>query len=558
MTAVNQSMMTHSPIGMVVFDDKGDVVTYNLTALSILKLDKPVESIKQFSDQIQRSFHEVLQKEELEFRSGSLRIWLRYYFEDNQKQILLTICQDPEYFELEKIILESFDEILVTDEQGTITKISSRCKELYGLSAEDLIGKNTKELEEKGIFTPSLTPKVLERKEKVSSIQMTCTGKKLYVIGNPIFDEDGNLYRIIFNSREVSEIEALESRLYETEALLDQYKKELKHLKQIVSDQKDIVYKSKSMKQVYELAEKVAQVDSTVLIVGETGVGKGMMARYIHQESSRKDYKMIEINCGAIPENLIESELFGYEGGAFTGAQKEGKKGVIELAEGGTLFLDEVGELPLHVQVKLLQFLQDKKFRRVGGREFVQVDTRIIAATNQDLTKLVKEKKFREDLYYRLNVIPISIPPLRHRKEDIPVLADYLLTRLNAKYDLNKKMEQEVYQTFMKYSWPGNVRELENLIERLFVTSEGKRITCEDLPPHLKEEQNTKNGLVVKDIYPLKQAVEEVEKQLISMAYQTYKNTYKCAEVLEVNQSTIVRKMKKYSFIPGGSSHDHY
>lgn len=558
MTKTLKSMIDHSPIGMVLFNDKGEVLCYNRSALTLLSMDEPLLKIEQFSDRIKNAFHEVLKQDQLAFRTGAIRFHFKHFYENDRKQTLLSISHDPEFMELEKIIHGSFDEILVTDQTGTITKISSRCKELYGVGAEELIGKNTIELEEKGIFTPSLTPKVLEKKEKVSCIQVTCTGKKLYVIGNPIFDDEGNLYRIVFNSREVSEIEALENRLHETEALLDQYKRELKHLKQIVLDKKEIVYKSNSMKQVYELAKRVAQVDSTVLIVGETGVGKGMMARYIHEQSSRKQHKIIEVNCGAIPDNLIESELFGYEGGAFTGAQKQGKKGVIELAEGGTLFLDEIGELPLHVQVKLLQFLQDKTFRRVGGGDLVHVDTRIIAATNQDLTMLVKEKKFREDFYYRLNVIPISIPPLRHRKEDIPVLADYLLERLNAKYDLNKKIDEEVYQTLLQYSWPGNVRELENLMERLFVTSEGKSITVSDLPEHLIEPKHSSTGLLVKNIYPLKQAVEEVEKQLISMAYETYKNTYKCAEVLEVNQSTIVRKMKKYSFIAGGKNHGNH
>ena len=219
---------------------------------------------------------------------------------------------------------------------------------------------------EQGIFNPTLIPRVLKERKKVSGVQVTHTGKKLYVTGNPVFDEKGNLYRVVFNSREVSEIEALENRLHETEELLDKYHTELHQLRLLGKDRKEIVYQSDKMKQVYLLAAKVAQVDSTVLIVGETGVGKGMMARFIHQESSRRNHRMIEINCGAIPENLIESELFGYERGAFTGANREGKKGVIELADNGTLFLDEIGELPLNVQSKLLHFLQENTFRRVG------------------------------------------------------------------------------------------------------------------------------------------------------------------------------------------------
>lgn len=544
-------MVDASPMGMVLFSRDGTVLCHNDAARHLLGIHGDFTSITQLPGQAQEAFRETAQ-------TGSsshvqLKV-LRFFFRSIRDSdlasdlayVLLTVMEDPDYLELEKIIQESFDEILVTDAEGRITKISSKCEELYGLPAEELIGKKTTDLADQGIFQPSLTPLALKEKQKVSGVQVTRTGKKLYVTGNPIFDEEGNLYRIVFNSREVSEIEALEKRLHETEELLDKYRTELHQLKLLVSDRKEIVYQSDKMKQVYMLAAKVAQVDSTVLIVGETGVGKGMMARFIHQESSRKNHPMIEINCGAIPENLIESELFGYERGAFTGANKEGKKGVIELADNGTLFLDEIGELPLHVQVKLLHFLQENTFRRVGGNRLIRVNTRIIAATNQDLPKLVKEKKFREDLYYRLNVIPITIPPLRYRKEDIPVLVNYFLSRLNLKYQMNKKISDEVIEAFLTYDWPGNVRELENLIERLIVTVEGNTVTLRDLPDHFRERTPAHRGVIVKDIYPLKEAIEDLEKQLVLMAYQTYKNTYKCAEVLKVNQSTVVRKLKKY------------
>lgn len=534
-------------IGTVLFSEDGEVLYSNRSASDLLNLEATLVTVKQLSKQVQDGFFECASNPKKQLQIGMNRLFFEPCEENGEPRVLLTIFYDPEHYELEQIITKSFDEILVTDGNGVITKVSVKCEEFYGLPAEEMIGKKTSDLAKNGLFTPALTPVVLEKKKKASCVQMTITGKRLYVIGNPIFDENGEIYRIVFNSRDVTEIEILESRLKVTEDLLDQYKTELRQLKQLVSGEKEVVYQSNEMDQVYQLAAKVAQVDSTILIVGETGVGKGMMARYIHQESTRSENEMIDINCGAIPDHLIESELFGYEGGAFTGAKKEGKKGVIELADKGTLFLDEIADLPLNVQVKLLQFLQDHSFRRVGGNQSIHVNTRIIAATNQDLSKRVKEKQFREDLYYRLNVIPITIPPLRHRKEDIPVLIDYFLSGLNLKYQMNKKVARDVYETLLSYDWPGNVRELENLMERLIVTCEGRTITINDLPSYLIDQDYSPQGIVVKNISPLKQAVADVERQLVTMAYQTYKNTYKCAEVLQVNQSTVVRKIKKYT-----------
>lgn len=540
-------MIDHTPFGMLLVDGEGKILTKNSKAKTLLGMDESITDIKQLANGIQ----EIV----LRFREGtsgllylnSLRFFGECFQDEGNQHIMLSIIEDTDYMELEAIVNGSFDEIFVTDGEGIITRISERCKDLYGVPAVQLIGKKAMDLAEEGIFTPSLTPQIIKEKKKVSAIQMTKTGKKLYVTGNPIFDEHGEIYRIIFNSREFSEIEALESRLQETEHLLDQYRTELNQLKQLVSDQKRVIYESNEMKQIYQLASKVAQVDSTVLIVGETGVGKGVMARYMHQESQRSKHPFIQINCGAIPENLIESELFGYENGAFTGAKKNGKKGVFELAESGTLFLDEIGELPLNVQVKLLQFLQERTFRRVGGNELVHVNTRVIAATNKDLLQSIKEKKFREDLYYRLNVVPLTIPPLRQRKEDIPALIQSFAAQFNAKYEMNKQFSEGAIAHLTNYDWPGNVRELENLVERLIITCDENVIIKNHFPDYLLGTNSpSSGGIIVKGIFPLKQATEEVERQLVTMVYQAYENTYRCAEVLQVNQSTAVRKINKY------------
>ncbi|WP_204524884.1 sigma-54 interaction domain-containing protein [Priestia abyssalis] len=540
-------MMEHTPFGLLLVDGQGKIMAKNNKAEILLRMDESVSSLTQLSSFIQENVMKCIESVSHQFRLNSLRFFVEHFQEESNRYILLSILEDDGHMELEAIVNGSFDEIFVTDGEGVITRLSERCKDLYGVPAEQLIGKKAMDLAEEGIFTPSLTPKIIREKKTVSSIQMTKTGKKLYVTGKPIFDTSGEIYRIIFNSREFSEIEALENRLQETEHLLNQYRTELNHLKQLVSDQKQVIYESSEMKQIYQLASKVAQVDSTVLIVGETGAGKGVMARYMHQESQRSKYPFIQINCGAIPENLIESELFGYENGAFTGAKKNGKKGVFELAENGTLFLDEIGELPLNVQVKLLQFLQDRTFRRVGGNELVQVNTRVIAATNKDLLQSIKEKRFREDLYYRLNVVPLTIPPLRQRKEDIPALIKSFAEQFNAKYEMTKQFSEDVIAHLTNYDWPGNVRELENLIERLIITCDENLIIKSHLPDYLLGiESPFSGGIIVKGMVPLKEATEEVERQLVTMVYQTYGNTYRCAEVLQVNQSTAVRKINKY------------
>jgi transcriptional regulator with PAS, ATPase and Fis domain len=298
------------------------------------------------------------------------------------------------------------------------------------------------------------------------------------------------------------------------------------------------------MKTLMSVVEKVARVDSNILLIGESGVGKGLIAETIHKLSNRSNNNFVNINCGAIPETLLESELFGYEKGAFTGANREGKIGQIELADKGTLFLDEISELPLQMQVKLLKVINEKKFIRVGGTKTVTSDFRLIAATNKDLRRLVKEGKFREDLFYRLNVVPISIPPLRERKEDIIVLVKYFLEKYNKRYNVSKKISPEAFDVFLEYNWPGNVRELENCIERIVVTVDKDIIDLSDLPGFLfKPFQDYTEPT---ELLPLKKAVEQTERQLIIKAYKLYKNTYKVANILGISQPTVVRKLKKY------------
>jgi transcriptional regulator with PAS, ATPase and Fis domain len=298
-----------------------------------------------------------------------------------------------------------------------------------------------------------------------------------------------------------------------------------------------------------EIVARVANFDVSVLITGESGVGKEVIANAIHKQSPRSKGPLIKVNCGAIPETLLESELFGYEYGAFTGARKQGKPGMFELANEGTLFLDEVGDIPYSLQGKLLRVLQDHEIMRIGSLKTTPVDVRIIAATNKNLEEMVKKGSFRDDLYYRLNVVSIEIPPLRDRKEDIPIFVVHFLEKMNKKHQYNKRIASEVIDVFMLYSWPGNVRELENVMERMLVMTEDDEINMKHLPMQIKSQIVPATVNVIGDS-GFKKIIEQTEKQLLKQALLNHRSTRDIAKAMKVNQSTIVRKLKKYNLSP--------
>ncbi|MGI9952136.1 sigma 54-interacting transcriptional regulator [Moorellaceae bacterium AZ2] len=451
--------------------------------------------------------------------------------------------------DMEAFLSSTKDLVCITDAKGFKTRISSSCEQLYGLKAENLVGMNIKEVERLGIYFPSATRLALEQKKEVTIVQTTKTGRKLMVNAIPVLDESGSVKRVVSISKDITDEEKLRQELAKTKTIIERYEKELASFRLEQQKNLNFVYRSKSMEALVEKINKIALVDSTVLIYGETGVGKEVIAKYIHNISDRNKGPFVRINCGAIPENLLEAELFGYEKGAFTGARNEGKPGLIETADKGTLLLDEISELPLSLQVKLLRFLQEREFIRVGGVKPLRVDVRILAATNKDLKELVQQGKFRSDLYYRLNVIPLMIPPLRERPEDIPILAYYFLEKFNRKYHKSRELTREVMERLLKYPWPGNVRELENVVERLVVMSDDKQIVKDDLPEELLIEsasRSTPSQIIVSKLLPLREATALVEKQLIEKAIDEYGSTYKAAKVLGVDQSTIVRKLNRY------------
>ncbi len=437
--------------------------------------------------------------------------------------------------DLKDVFEYAFDEIFVTDEQGIVVRVNSTCERHYQLAAEELVGKHVKELQKDGIFYPSATLEVIEKKRPIELVQTTKSGEYLHVRTRPVFDDEGNLRRVISYSRDLTELYQLRQKVEEMDNQLKTYKKELRE----TYEHEGLIFKSLAMQKIVDTIKKVSVVDSTVLVLGETGVGKSRLVRHLHEVSHRKHESFYEINCAALPTNLIESELFGYSGGSFTGANREGKKGLLESAHKGTLFLDEIGEMPLEIQAKLLQVLQEKTFRPIGGRELKKVDVRIVAATNRDLSEMVKQGTFRKDLYYRLNVIPIAIPPLRERTEDILPLIYHYLQHFNKKYGRDVKLAPSTLQMFVGYPWEGNNREIENVIERIVITVDDV-VTVEDLPLSMQEAAVEQSG---QSLYKM---LEEVERNIILKAYKTYGSSYKVAEFLQISQSAATRKIKKF------------
>jgi TyrR family helix-turn-helix protein len=441
-------------------------------------------------------------------------------------------------------VMDNENDVTLTDGKGVVLRVSDSYEDHYGVSRKEVVGKSIYDLEEEGIFRPSVTAVVLKEQKKATIVQKNKLGHTILTTGVPIFDEGKNIqYVISFNSIDIANMETLSEKYEKLTELLNHYNDELDYLRKKSMDDSELVIKSKMMVDLKELVYQVADTSANVLITGETGVGKSVVARKIHQSSKRAEGPFIEINCGTIPSNLIESELFGYEKGAFTGADTRGKYGKIELANKGTLFLDEIGELPVNMQIKLLQVIQEKFITRIGGLKKIEVDFRLITATNRDLKKDIRNKTFREDLFYRLNVIPIDIPPLRNRPDDIVPLIVYFLEKFNKKYDRNVQMESNVFSVLEKQQWPGNIRQVENLVERLVVICKNDLIRLEDLPGDMELEE-AKSSVDMEGT--LEQIMEEYEKQVFSSVYAKNPDSVSVGKTLGISQSTASRKLRKY------------
>lgn len=451
--------------------------------------------------------------------------------------------------ELETIFDMAFDQITIADGNGVFLKVSKACAQNFGIPLDQIIGASAFDLEKQGIFDVSTTVTVLRTQQSVTLVQKTKGGRKLLVSGKPLFDSQGRLVRVINISRDITLEESLKEELHDAELLIQALRRQPPPSP---GDEQALVGRSPAMQAAMETAMCVASLDTTVLLLGETGVGKGVFARKIHDSGRRRNEPFININCGAIPPALLESELFGYLPGAYTGAQSRGKEGLLVAAKKGTIFLDEISELPLELQVKLLHVLQDHTVTRLGGVEPTRIQARFIAAANKDLKKLVEEGKFRQDLYYRLNIVPIVIPPLRQRLGDIQLFTQYFARQINLRYGMHKEFSPQAIQLLESHDWPGNVRELENMVERLIVTTQSPVIGPEAVSRALGNSFSSSADAPLPPLAPqsLPQAVEELEERMLREALQSYHTTRRIGEALGIDQSTVSKKLKKYGLTP--------
>ena len=563
-------ILTSIPMGIFVVDREKKIVNCNESGLKMIKstpervMNVPAEQIfnEGHINNVFATGKTILNQLQITNEMGVLVDYSPIPNFDGNIEGMVIIVQDLpmvedmameiEYIkdlnkDLHAILSSIYDEILVVNHKGELIRYSETViNDFWGSNLKDLLGKNLLDLEQKGLFSPSVTRLVLEQQKKVSVVQETKSGRKILAVGNPVFDENGELHRIIIASRDITEATRLKTELHEIKRISEQYKKELDDFKNKDRFLKKLIYCSPKMEQIINQAKKIADFSSNVLISGESGVGKEVIAQAIHQLGKRSAKPFLKLNCGAIPETLLESELFGYTKGAFTGADKNGKEGYFKRADQGILFLDEIGEMPLHLQVKLLRVLQEQEIIPIGSTIPTKINVQIIAATNKSLEKMVEAGTFREDLFYRLNVIPLQVPPLRERMEDVPVLAFHFLQQLNEKYNKNYHLTPDALNLLEFYSWPGNVRELQNMIERLVVSADDPVIEAEFVSKFLTPGYDFKKSKpVITRVLPLQEALHSVEEQLILLAMKQYKTTTKAAKALGISQSSVSRKYQR-------------
>ena len=451
--------------------------------------------------------------------------------------------------QLKTIFKASHDGIWVCDGHGKVIDINEASEKLNGIHAKHIIGKNVTDLVNGGLFDRSVTLEVLETKRQVSVIQeIKRTKKILLATGTPAFDDEGNIFLVVVNERDMTQLNAIQKQLEQSRMVTEKYKDKLAELSLLELKDQEIVAEDKKMRQVLHLALKLAHLSaSDILILGESGTGKGLLAKFIHKNSNRSKKPFIQINCAALPENLLEAELFGYEKGAFTGARQEGKAGLFELAHEGTLFLDEIGDLPHSLQAKLLKYLDDHEIMRLGGLKSKKIDCTIIAATNRDLEGLVQQKRFRRDLFFRLNTFTIRIPALRERTDDIFELVSFYMQKYGKAYRLNRRISPDALKALQAYPFPGNVRELKNILKKAVVMSEH-----ESVDEMINQSLSADAGHCVTPSIHAHQGkgmtdqIYDVEKEILQNAMTHCKSTREMARYLKISQPTVVRKLKKH------------
>jgi transcriptional regulator with PAS, ATPase and Fis domain len=448
------------------------------------------------------------------------------------------------YDMLVKILDNTFGNIYVTDAQGKVLFANENSAKAFGMNRDQIVGSMTQDLIRRGVISKSTSLEAIERKDVTIGALTTQTGVELINYSKPVLDENENIVIVMTFGQEKSIMEFV-MEVVENEKRKTQIYKEA--LKRISGTSQDLIMASPKMRSLYSKILKAAQTDGTIILYGESGVGKDVIANFIHRNSNRCNEPFIPINCAAIPIDLMESEFFGYEKGAFTGAQKS-KAGLFELADKGTMFLDEIGELPLSMQAKFLRVLETGVFTRIGGDKPIKTNVRIIAATNRNLKQMVSEKTFREDLFFRLDVLSFTIPPLRERPEEIPVFVDHFLEHFNKKYGQKVSIPGAQMERFKQYKWKGNIRELKNVIERLVLLSDENPSIADAFQlmhsdkPSDNYQKVKDNGSSIIDSYK-----EEEKKRILEVLLTVNGNKTKAAKLLGISRGKLYKLLKECS-----------
>ena len=527
-------MLQDLTIGVIAVNRKNIIVGHNRSAANLLGERELIGSL--FKGSIQKSSTEV-SIEEVTFDSNETNICKIYH-------LRTLVDNNRDFF---KLVLENcYDEIFVSDINTSSLYVNPTFERHYNVDRKNVI--NNRDF----MFTNSLIKNspayiTLETKRPATIEIKTSTNRDLLISTKPVFDDSGKIKFVVGTARDISELKKVQEELSHSSNLVKKYENVLKKTKtQNSTLNNQFIYSSKTMVTLMQTVDRISKVDSTVLLTGKSGTGKSHIAQHIHSLSKRKNDPFITINCTTIPDSLIESELFGYAPGAFTGALSKGKEGLVSIAHKGTLFLDEIGELTHSIQAKLLLFIQNQEFKPVGSTETKHVDVRIITATNKDLKELISSDNFREDLYYRLNVVEIKIPALKDRKEDIVPLLMHYLKYYDNKYNFNHKLSEDSVTKLIEHSWPGNIRELQNIIENLVVTTLDHIIEPRHFPYQFFEEQTSSLQQVEHFPINFNERVKAYEKLLFTKAYLQNSSTYKVGKALGISQSKVMRLIKKY------------
>jgi len=442
-----------------------------------------------------------------------------------------------------------FSNLFVTDARGKIIYVNADSANALGCPVDKLLSMDVYELQAQGYTSKSITAEAIKAGERTVGTYFNRFGKEIGTVSTPVCDDAGRVRMIVTYSNEMDMLETFKEELRNAKREVSKFKAAFNFVDRSTSTQ--VIAEDPAMCSIFNSLESIARSDSSVMLYGESGVGKEIVANFIQQHSNRSSELFIPINCAAIPAELIEAELFGYEKNAFTGAGKDGKPGLFELADGGTIFLDELGELPLLAQAKLLRALESGECRRVGGRKVYKVDVRIIGATNRDLKRMMTQKEFRNDLYYRLNVLPVVIPPLRERPHDLEALTEFFLAAFNRKHGTERVITQPMLIAMKNYTWPGNIRELRNVIERYVITGDGRALLVEgvngdSVPAEAAATQSVAFTDAVLSDRPLKEVINEAEKRYIEAALQACGGEVtRTARLLGIHRSVLYKKLKK-------------